>query len=163
MALCLSKGGWLPENDDENVGTTPDDVALTPTMPAVTIQTDNAGLVLANWVKKTIKESDEVKATLMTSEDKVIRAYGWHIHQQTQDRDLVEAMGVFIKRSPNRFRVADYVAASSAASSAVRKPSAVRRPSSIWPSGTVCSSAAIRLLRIPVGRRDHGIWLRVTV
>jgi hypothetical protein len=58
-----------------------------------------------------MKEYNEVKATLMASDDKVIRAYGWHLHQQTQDPDLTEAMGAFIKRSPSRFRVSDHIPA----------------------------------------------------
>ncbi|PSS28250.1 hypothetical protein M430DRAFT_164782 [Amorphotheca resinae ATCC 22711] len=58
-----------------------------------------------------MKEYNEVKATLMASDDKVIRAYGWHLHQQTQDPDLTEAIGAFIKRSPSRFRVSDHIPA----------------------------------------------------
>jgi len=58
-----------------------------------------------------MKEYNEVKATLMASDDKVIRAYGWHLHQQTQDPDLTEAIGAFIKRSPSRFCVSDHIPA----------------------------------------------------
>jgi hypothetical protein len=70
--------------DPETVHTPP---PLTPTVLQVG-KTDDASLLLANWVKGTIKEYNEVKAMLMASDDKVIRAYGWHLHQQTQNPDL---------------------------------------------------------------------------